>query len=960
MEFRLLGPLQLVVGSRPVALGPAKGQVVLAALVLSAPHAVPADTLMDRVWADRVPARGRDVLYTYLSRLRTGLAAGGAPVEIAQGAGGYRALVPPGSVDLHSFRSLVDQARRLPDDRDEQRAGLLRSALGLWRGAALAGLHSPWLDRMRESLEQQRLNALADRIDAELRLRRHHDLVDELIELVGAHPLAERLVGQLMTALARSGQRAAALQCYADARRRIAESLGDEPGADLRDLHTRILRDNGRTAAATVHAVPLSPPVRPTPCQLPGDVRDFVGRETETARLCTAVTSALESATLRPALVSVYGMGGTGKTALAVHAAHRLRDQFPDGQLFANLRGLDERPADPSDVLVEFLRAFGVTGNIVPRELAERAAAFRELVRDRRTLIVLDDATDECQVRPLLPGAGRSAVIVTSRAALGGLDVNARIRLAELNPAEALTLLRSTSSAEQIDADPTAADRLVELCAQLPLALRVAGARLAARPHWTAVELADALSDERSRLDLLHHTDLAVQTSLALSYRAQPPAAADLLRRLGLLPATDFPVWVAAAVLDTGLAAARGLVEELVDAQLLGVSGTDALGQLRYRLHDLVRLFARAEAERVMPVSAREGCRSRYLDGWLAIAEEAERRSPLGYLDPTPAGGGPRWLPELGDGLLADPLAWWATELSAFRASAEEAARSGYAGHAWRLARAALGYFETRGAYTDWRRTHEAALDAARAAGDRRGVATMLHGLGELSAILNELDASHRCLTEAGKLFDASGDRQGSVMCACGLAHLARVAGSGADSLAILRRAADCGGSDRTTAYVHYLTGMAHLDNADWPAAERHFARSLTAARSDGTYLRGEMQALRGLGGTAFLTGDLAAAERYLSEAHDVSRRYGDHLGCAHAASVLAEVARRQGHADRARVLFAESLDVCRRLGEGHGQTVTSHLLDAMYLALGRSEQARAYLDRHHVHAGRVPVGRHA
>ncbi|WP_196278949.1 AfsR/SARP family transcriptional regulator [Catellatospora vulcania] len=919
-----------------------KQRAVLAVLLLSAPDVVPAEALAERVWDDDPPVHGREVLYTYVSRLRAALRRTDGLVQIRRASFGYQLVAPKVESDLSQFREMVDQARDLPHDHDAGRAALLRAALKLWRGPALAGLPGAWMERMRHSLERQRLNVVADRIDVELRLGQGRGLVNELTAMVSANPLAERPVGQLMRALDQSGERGAALACFAQLRSRLASELGDEPGPELQALHVQLLRGGSRPAPGPFATSPESA----APCQLPRDRQAYVGRTGDIRTIRNAIMSTADAVTPTPAIVSIYGMGGIGKTALAVHVAHQLREQFPDGQLFAHLRGLDERQADPAEVLAQFLRTLDVADSAIPDGLDERAALFRETLMGRRVLIVLDNATDERQVRPLLPGTGRSAVVVTSRSALGGLDTSRRLRLRELSPADALALLRQVSSAQQVDVDCRAAHRLIELCARLPLALQVAGARLAHRPHWNVSDLVESLSDERGRLDQLSHGDLAIHASLAISYRTQTPPAADLLRRLGLLPAADFPGWTAAAVLDTDPDTARALLEQLVDAHLLEVVGHDALGQLRYRLHDLVRLFARQEAEQVLPEGERAACWTRFLDGWLAMAEEAERRSPHGYLDPTPASRRRPWLPALYEQLLGDPSAWWAAEMPGYVATVAAAAAGGHSSHAWRLARAAVGYFETRGTYDDWRHTHHLALAAVRQAADLPGTAAMTQGLGELSAIVDQKEASRRYLTEARQLFSELRDRQGEAVCECGLAHLDRMTGDLGSAFARLGRAAElvdetC--SLRTSSYISYLVGMVHMDMAQWPLAGERFSAALRTARTT-NYLRGQVQALRGLGSTAFLAGDLTAAEEHLTASHALSHRYDDQMACAHAASVLGEVAWELGEIDRAATLLRESERICHRLGEVYGRTLDQYLAGTMYFGLGRSGQARSRL----------------
>ncbi|WP_018351558.1 AfsR/SARP family transcriptional regulator [Longispora albida] len=945
VELRILGPVQLLVDGTAVTIGPPRRVAVLAALLAEHGRLVQQDTLTQRVWGDEAPDSVRSTLHAHLSRIRALL--DGTGVQIRREGSGYLASVPDGVLDLQVFRSMVAEARALPAERLAERAALLAAALGQWRGRPLSGLTGPatgWAERTAETLDRQRLTVIAEWADAELQLDRPGSVLDALATLTAEYPLAEQLTGRLMLALARSGRRAEALDVYARAREHLAAELGENPGPYLRDLHTRMLRGEENTPGDEPAAAEPAPGPAPV-CQLPAGVADHTGRLAETGSAIEALSRADGRA---GALVTISGMGGTGKTSLAVHIAHQVRDQYPGGQLFAHLRGLDEHPAQPADVLAEFLRALGVAGHAIPDRLDDRAAAYRSLLSSRRVLVVLDDATDERQVRHLLPGAGHSAVLVTSRSPLSTLDGALRLRIGELPEPEALDLLRRASTPGQVDADPAAARHLAELCARMPLALRVAGARLAHRPHWTAAELVEALADERDRLDALDQGDLGVRTSLALSFHALPGPAAGLLLRLATLPSTDFPGWAAAALLDQRPAPARETLELLVDAQLVQLRGRDDLGQVRYQLHDLVRLFAREESERALPVVERAECRERYFDGWLALAEEAERRAPHGYLGPSPLRPDRwPWLAELRGRLIADPYRWLEAEMPVLTAVVEAAAEHGYVQHAWRIARSAVGFFEVRGRYADWRRTHEAALRAAREVGDRQGTAAMLHGLGELTAVLDDYDTAPRCLTEARDLFTTLGDPQGAVLSECALGVVDRILGRREESVARLRSAAAEAGAhkeSRAEAYARYLIGMTLLDGGDYPAAEAEFARSQALAHSC-RFIRGEQQALRGLAVVSLRTGNLASARGRASDALVMSQRIGDELETAYTINVLGDSARQLGELAQAEKLLTSSLAMFRRCGEKYGEAATLHLLGEVYLDGGQPEPARSHLE---------------
>ncbi|MBX6387329.1 MAG: AfsR family transcriptional regulator, partial [Microbispora sp.] len=640
---------------------------------------------------------------------------------------GYVLTVHPGELDADRFETLAEQGRAALAAGDHERASaLLGQALELWRGPAYAGLDlTDGLSDHARRLEEGRLTALENRIEADLARGMHAALIPELGALVAEHPLRERPRTQLMLALARSGRQAEALAVYQDARRVFAAELGLDPGEELRHLHQAIL--TGTLPADS----PAAPSRDSRPAQLPADISDFTGREEELARL----TDLLGGEPSGPGYVRVCviaGMGGVGKTTLAVHAAHRVARHYPDGQLHVNLHGVEASPADPGQVLASFLTALGVPRSTLPETTEERAAFFRSRLAERRVLIVLDNAASEQQVRPLLPGTSGCAVIITSRTRLTGLSGATLIELSVLQPGQAVQLLSRIAGAGRVAAEPEAAAEIARLSDRIPLAVRVAGARLAARPHWPLARLVGQLTDERRRLDQFSTGDLAVRASLALSYVGLDHLTRRAFRLLGALNVPDFAGWVAAALLDLPVAAGEELVEALVDRQLLLISGVDAARQPRYRFHDLVRLYARElsaledEPEAVAPAL------SRAFGAWLALAERATEKvhgSSFAIIH----GTAERWSPP-GDApweALAeqDPMAWFDTERMALVAAVRQACSLGLTEVAWDTACCLERYFDVRGHFDDWRALHEHVLEACRRAGNRLGEAVILRGL---------------------------------------------------------------------------------------------------------------------------------------------------------------------------------------------------------------------------------------
>ena len=621
LAFHILGPLQVTHADAPVMLGGPRERVLLAALLTEHGRVVSVDGLARALWGDRPPATARHQVAIGVSRLRKALAMAGAGREvIATCTPGY--LVAGGWLDARCFEERAKQAHEALAAGDRQEAARLLSAgLSLWRGPALNGIDRPFAEIEAARLEERRLTVTEEHIGLELDLGRHEELVGDLLALVRAHPLRERLRGLLMLALHQAGRRAEALAVYQDGRRQLVEALGVEPGPQLRAVHQALLRDEPARRQGALPGQPGDPPpqqdhagrvqlgpsasarrdpVLPVPAQLPPDVRGFVGRRAELDaldELAAMPGAAANGAGDRPLRVGIIsGVAGVGKTGLALHWGHGAMHRFPGGQLYADLRGYDpdQEPLPPGAALEQFLRALGVPGEQIPGALDERAALFRSVLHGRQVLIVLDNARNPEHVRRLLPGSSSCVVLVSSRDRLDDLVAleGARLyRLGVLHPDEASDLLSRMAGDRRID--PATANRIAALCGRLPLALRIAAARLAIQPDGAAAGLADRLADEQRRLAELSQTHRGVQASFALSYRELPTPAAMLFRLLGLLDATDIAAWTAAALMGASEQQAEDLLDQLVRGGLLELAGRDCAGQVRYRLHDLMRLYAR-------------------------------------------------------------------------------------------------------------------------------------------------------------------------------------------------------------------------------------------------------------------------------------------------------------------------------------------------------------------------------
>ncbi|WP_433514859.1 BTAD domain-containing putative transcriptional regulator [Nonomuraea sp. CA-143628] len=584
-----------------------KQRTLLAVLVACCGTTVSADRLLDALWGDSPPPSALENLRSYVSKLRRSL---GHRVEAVPG--GYRLRLAPSECDADRCAELAEYGDAAAERGDARIAATqYRAALEVWRGPAYGDLADhPQLRQEAARLEELRLIVLERRVDADLACGRHQDLAAELAKLTAEHPLRERFCAQYMLALARSGRQGEALYAYQQMARGLADELGIDPGTELRALHQAILTDD----PAVLRGGDDVPAQAPVPAQLPAATTHFTGRAGQLRRLVEV---------LQPgALVAVTGTGGVGKTALALEAAYAVRDRYPGGQLYANLRGAGDRPEPPDTVLTGFLRALGV--DRIPPRLQEAAALFRTITADRGMFVLLDNAADEEQVRPLLPGTGDCTVIITARSRLTALNPAHAIDLDVLHPDEAMRLLTAVVGAERVEREPRAALETVMACGLLPLAIRITSARLPARPTWTIASVAGRLAAPERRLGELRAGDLDLTRTFALSYRQLRSEQALAFRRLALADGPDLDVDAAAIMLDRGAAETEDILETLVDLNLLstGVPG-------RYHYHDLLLLYARRVAETEDTASEVGAALLRLLGYYTATA-----RSAIEILDP--------------------------------------------------------------------------------------------------------------------------------------------------------------------------------------------------------------------------------------------------------------------------------------------------------------------------------------
>jgi DNA-binding SARP family transcriptional activator/tetratricopeptide (TPR) repeat protein len=753
LRFRVLGPTEVRRDGAVVALPARRLRALLTELLIEANRVVPPAELIEAIWAGEPPAGPERALHTSVSRLRAALGPVGELIRTVPG--GYLIEVGPDQLDLSKFRALVEQAGATDDP--QQKAVLLGDALELWQDVPLTGLGAESVEG-RPWLIEERLQAIEHLVEARLAIGDHSAVVADLTGLTREHPLRERFWAQLMLALYRGGRQADALAAYRRLAGLLAEELGVDPGAEVRQLHQAILTGD----------VPIQPASEATEqpaeewakhSQLPMDLSDFVGRQ----EVISEITDRLSESSAMPVVV-ISGAPGVGKSALAVHVGHRLRARFPDGQWHVRLAGAGNSPRDPLDVLGELLTLAGVDPYELPADLERRAALLRSTLADRRVLLLLDDARDARQVKPLLPGTAGNAVLVTSRNELAGLavTVGARgTRLMMLDPAEAIDLLAGMLGAERVAAEPAEAAELADVCDRLPLALRIAAGLLSGRPDQSIAGYVEELrgGDRLAGLAIGDEPDTAVAAAFALSYEALPSEARRLFALLGVVPGGDLSVPGAAALFDGTPREVGPLLETLAAVNLLQRERS------RYRMHDLIRLYAAGRAE-VEPGA--DAAWRRLVDWYLRTTDAATdfAYSPLVRLTERIFTENP-----FADESQAE--AWLEAEEQNLVAAITRAADSGPYSVAWRLADVLRQYFSTNDRVGPWRQAATAGLRAAQAAGDRDGEGAMRHSLGGLAFTVGEVEVAIEESAKACESYAEAGFRLGeaALLCNLGMAY---------------------------------------------------------------------------------------------------------------------------------------------------------------------------------------------
>jgi DNA-binding SARP family transcriptional activator/tetratricopeptide (TPR) repeat protein len=924
-------------------------------LALNANRVTPVERLIDAVWSSSPPPTVRSQIQICISALRKLFADAGAPWAIRTRTPGYLLEIPLTEVDSEQFASLVASSHaHAAAGRVTEAAVTLRSALVLWRGPALVGLDSELVRRGAARLEDIRLGALTERFRLDLTLGRHEEIVGELTVQAEAHPLRERLCELLMLALYRSGRQAEALEVCRRMRSRLVEELGIEPGQGLQRLESAILNSDPslNLASAPVSAAGLPEGRRtedaaPTvPRRLPASIGDFTGRESQLAQITQILSRPIDpgEAGYGVRIVAVAGKGGVGKSTLAIRAAHELMDMFPDGHLYADLE--TQADNDEGRVLARFLRALGVNGPAIPEDLEERADMYRSRIADKRLLVVLDGLSCEEQALPLLPGSPSCAVIATSRARLTTLAGAHVVDIDVFEPDGSIALLSKIIGAERVAAEPEAAAELVNFCGGLPLALRIAGARLASRRHWRIKDLVNRLGDTAHRLDEFNHRGLELRSNIGLTYRDLNRQAKTLFRLFALIEAPDFAGWTAAALLDLDLYEAEEVLESLVEAQLL--DAVDYPGEhQRYRFHDLIRAFAQEQLMETTSEAERHAALTRLLGAWLAIAEIAHRKEYGGDYA-TVHSDAARWYPPGGHAFDVDyPMEWWEAERRALVWAVRHAAEVGLDDLCWDIALTSLTLFEVKGYFDDWRETAKLACAVCERTGNRPGRAAALYSLGAMHRSQLRLDEAERCFDAALEIFRADGHLPGCAIVLRNCADMDRLRGRTAamllkydEALTLARAIHDPVGE----AHILRNLGRHWIGEGDNDKAHELLHAALERCKRV-NYLRGEVMVVTRLAELYLNTDQIELAHQSLNRVLLIVRDIGDRIGEAYALYGLGVVRQRAGRLDNADTTLRHALSMARRVGERLVEGQALYALGEIELARGNGAAGAVHLE---------------
>jgi DNA-binding SARP family transcriptional activator/tetratricopeptide (TPR) repeat protein len=904
--------LELLDGERPLSLGAPKQKALFALLLVRAGTVVPAEELIDELWEGRPPASAVTNLRSYASGVRRVLAAVAVAPVLDRRGSGYVLTLGATDVDLPRFRGLSATGRAALDDGDLSLAvDRLRAALGLWRGPALADVPiGPALSAWRVAVQEQRFGAMEDHAESLLRLGMVEEAAEQASDLLSAAPLRERAFAQLMRARYQAGDVPGALATYDVVRRNLADQLGIEPGEELRRLHKAILNrellpSTRRTAPAPEISAQRAEAV--VPRQLPADVAGFTGRASHLGRLDELLFDAMSDADERPravAISAIAGTAGVGKTALAVHWAHRVADRFPDGQVYVNLRGFDPSGAamSPSEAVRALLDAFEVAPQRIPATLSGQVGLYRSTLAGRRVLVVLDNARDSEQVRPLLPGTLGCLVVVTSRSQLSGLvavDGAHPLAVDLLTVAEARDMLARRLGQDRLATSPEAVDQIIISCARLPMALAIVIARAATHPGFSLAAIATQLRQARGRLDAFDNGDpvTTMRAVFSWSYHTLAEAAASLFRLLGLHPGLDITATAAASLAGLPIRQVRPALAELAHAHLLT---EHTVG--RYAFHDLLRAYAGELAEATDSDAVRQAAIRRDLDHYLHTAYGADRllrpdREPITLDRPQP-GVTPEAFADH-----REALAWFSTEYPVLLAAIHYAAKTGFDAHAWRLAWSLENFFDWRGHWHELAAAQHIALDAAQRLADRTGQAHTHRGLARFHTRTGRYDEALTHLGLALELFSKLNDQAGQ-------------------------------------AATHRSLGMVLVRQGRHRDALSHDEQALDLHRATGD-VAGQALVLNNIGYHYALLGEHERALGHCQQALAMHQKIGARDGEARTWGSLAFAHSHLGHHADAITCYQRAIDLLRDLGDRTSLAETLTRLGDAYQAAGDATTAR-------------------
>ena len=963
LRIRVLGPMLIAQAGTEIRALAAGQRTVLGLLALSYGSPVRRESIIDVLWGDQPPTRAAGIVQTYISRLRSVLdpvGAGGRVHLPASDGAGYRLQATADELDLLEFRWLVDSARQACTAGDADRAcRAYERAVALWRGEPLADVDALRGHPAVVALADELAAAVLEYADsAALATDGWQDRVlPHLRALAARDPLHEASHARLMTALSGAARQAEALREYHELRRRLDEQLGVRPGPAVREAYAQILRQEAPARARPGATGDGWPPV----FQLPAALADFTGREAECQRIVGAVSAGDHPGV---PVVAISGPPGAGKTAVALYIAHKLRDQFPDGQLWVELTGSSARPRTAGEVLGELLRALGVDGSGIPDGDAERAVCYRSRLAGRRILVVVDDAASAGLVRLVTPGTAGCALIVTSRTRLEGLDGAHLVPLEAMTADDAVGLLARIIGPRRIGAEPDAARELVRACGALPLAVRIVGAKLATRPSWPVSAMAGRITQGNSLIGELEAGDLSVRASIASSYESLPERLRRAFRLLALLGPSDFAGWVVGALLgDAESDQETDVVGDLTSRSLLTPLGVDATGEPRYRMHDLLREYASVRLAEESDSDQTEAL-DRLLTGWLQLAQLADSRLPPEPFFPPPVPQPrPVLIPaQVADRLTANPIAWFASERINLCAAVGQARDLGRPDLTRQLAAHQSAFQHLQDRHDDAEQLWRIVADSAGRSGDAAAAAfarlRICSSIASRGRSAEALDGFSRCveeLSEAGELEAAALAFYLRGFCRVDLDDFALARSDAEAGIALAQRA---GSTQAEFVNRQVLSlALASLGLADEAVEQSERALTMAVGLEAPTY---ELTALHSLAHTCNLTGRFDRAVPVCLRRIEISRRLGRSCGEALALGVLGDAYAGLGRYQEAADSLLRALPIFRDHGVARLHGLCLLKLGRVYEAVGRFPEAIGYLEESQVIFQQLRVPRKA